>query len=449
MLLKSNILLTVTMLILIINTYGQKLTINLTFTAKKDTSYIQLDSIKILNRTQGEEMSIYWPDTIRSLDIMPGDQLLCIGYSTGLPVSTQESLNQEKYFHVLQNYPNPIIGQTFVSVFIPEQGNVSLIIRDIRGRTLISANQFLKSGRHTFRFIPGADPVYFLTVSLNNMIQSIKILNGESGTGKICSLEYVEFNKGEPLIKETPLRKDPSLIESGIIDTPVASKTYFFQFATNIPCPGTPTIMYAGQSYNTIQIFSQCWLKENLNVGTLIPIVKEQSNNEVIEKYCYDNNPNSCNAYGGLYQWNEIMEYSTQQGIQGICPNGWHIPTDEDWKVLEGAADSQYGIGDLQWDEFGFRGFDAGINLKSIDGWEIGCNGTDLYGFSGLPGGFGSSEIGFWSVGNDGFFYTSSQFDSLFATFHALVLNFLVIERDNDPKTAGLSVRCLRDEHFR
>ena len=79
----------------------------------------------------------------------------------------------------------------------------------------------------------------------------------------------------------------------------------------------------------------------------------EQSNNGIIEKYCYNNEPDSCTKYGGLYQWNEMMQYTTQQGAQGICPPGWHLPTDEEWKVLEGAVDSQYGIGDPEWDNCG------------------------------------------------------------------------------------------------
>jgi uncharacterized protein (TIGR02145 family) len=81
----------------------------------------------------------------------------------------------------------------------------------------------------------------------------------------------------------------------------------------------------------------------------MINVSQYQSNNSIIEKYCYDNNLDSCTKYGGLYQWNEIMQYTTQQGVQGICPTGWHLPTDEEWKVLEGAADSQYGIGDHEF----------------------------------------------------------------------------------------------------
>ena len=74
------------------------------------------------------------------------------------------------------------------------------------------------------------------------------------------------------------------------------------------------------------------------------------TDNGTMEKYCYNNEPDSCTKYGGLYQWDEMMQYTTQQGVQGICPPGWHLPTDEEWKVLEGAVDSQYGIGDPEWD---------------------------------------------------------------------------------------------------
>ena len=77
-------------------------------------------------------------------------------------------------------------------------------------------------------------------------------------------------------------------LQSGVLDSPEDNKSYTFQFATNIPCPGTPTVEYEGQIYNTIQIFSQCWLKENLNVGTMIQGGVGMSDNGLVEKYCYE-----------------------------------------------------------------------------------------------------------------------------------------------------------------
>jgi uncharacterized protein (TIGR02145 family) len=207
-------------------------------------------------------------------------------------------------------------------------------------------------------------------------------------------------------------------------------------------------VIYEGQIYNTIQIFSQCWLKENLNVGAMIHGSEEMTNNGILEKYCYENEPDSCIKYGGLYQWGEMMQYTTQQGATGICPLGWHLPTDEEWKLLEGAADSHYGIGELEWDAEGNRGYDAGTNLKNTSGWVDNGNGTDLYGFSGLPAGIRHYYVDFSFVGYDGYWWTSTEFSQTYATYRILNFwnqdiyrNYLLYYKED-----GFSVRCLRDD---
>ncbi len=94
------------------------------------------------------------------------------------------------------------------------------------------------------------------------------------------------------------------------------------------------------QSYATVQIGTQCWMAENLNIGTIVISGSNQSDNDTIEKFCYNDNTSYCDTYyGGLYQWHEMMQYVTTAGIQGICPTGWHIPTDAEWCVLEQEVD--------------------------------------------------------------------------------------------------------------
>ncbi len=83
-------------------------------------------------------------------------------------------------------------------------------------------------------------------------------------------------------------------------------------------CPSSVT--YAGKKYNTVLIKNQCWLKENLDIGTMIDVSQDPSNDGTIQKYCYNNDLNNCATYGGLYQWNEAMEYKTTLGSKGICP---------------------------------------------------------------------------------------------------------------------------------
>ncbi len=197
-----------------------------------------------------------------------------------------------------------------------------------------------------------------------------------------------------------------------------------------------------GQIYNTIIIGTQCWMAENLNSGTMITGTTGMSDNAVIEKYCYENNSANCDEYGGLYQWNEIMQYTSTEGVQGICPTGWYIPTDDEWKILEGNVDSQYPVGDPVWDNTDWRGLDAGLNLKSTTGW----NGTDLYGFSALPGGFRGYDGNFSNMSSFALFWSSTEDINNLAWDRRLHNTYGGVARYNSGEGFGFSVRCLLNE---
>ncbi|MEZ5197572.1 MAG: FISUMP domain-containing protein [Bacteroidales bacterium] len=201
-----------------------------------------------------------------------------------------------------------------------------------------------------------------------------------------------------------------------------------------------------GQSYNTVQIGTQCWMAENLNIGILLTGFNNQTDNGVIEKYCYSGYEFNCDDYGGLYQWNEMMEYITLEGSQGICPFGWYVPTDEEWKQLEGEVDSQYNYPDPEWNTIGSRGFDAGINLKSSSGWYSSGNGTNLYNFTGLPGGYRSTSFSFYNLEKFGHFWTSNEDDSSNAFYRNLNYSSNSVWRYYTPKGTSYSVRCIKDE---
>jgi len=105
-------------------------------------------------------------------------------------------------------------------------------------------------------------------------------------------------------------------------------------FPPPAPCPGVAEVEFAGEVYPTVQIGNQCWLAKNLNVGKRISHLEESKNNDTIEKYCAYNLESNCDKYGGLYKWDEVMQYSTGEASQGICPEGWHIPTNDDFVEL-------------------------------------------------------------------------------------------------------------------
>ena len=199
-------------------------------------------------------------------------------------------------------------------------------------------------------------------------------------------------------------KNDGSVNDFNISD--IDSITFTGTSGTGIPCPGIPTVIYEGKTYNTVQISSQCWLKENLDVGTKINSYSSsdnQTNNGTIEKYCYNNNEANCTTYGGLYQWNEAMGYSSVEGSQGICPDGWHIPTYAELQTLSNAVGG------------------SGNALKAVGQGSGSGTGTNTSGFSALLAGSRYSSNGnFYSLGYYTYFWSSTEYSSSNAYYLSL-----------------------------
>jgi len=99
-------------------------------------------------------------------------------------------------------------------------------------------------------------------------------------------------------------------------------------------CDNTMTDVRDNQQYPTVKLGTQCWMAANLNYGTVISSSLMQRDNCVAEKYCFNNNSANCTSYGGLYQWDEMMQYENVAAEQGFCPPGWHVPTNNEWITL-------------------------------------------------------------------------------------------------------------------
>jgi uncharacterized protein (TIGR02145 family) len=187
---------------------------------------------------------------------------------------------------------------------------------------------------------------------------------------------------------------------------------------------GASKVNYGGKYYNTVLIGNQCWMKKNLDVGTMIQGNTNQSNNGVIEKYCYNNDTANCNIYGGFYQWDEMMQYVTTEGAQGICPDGWHIPTLAEFQTLSSTV---------------------GGNSNALKAIGQG-GGTNTSGFSALIAGFRNYTGGnFTALGSHGRFWSSSEFDTANAYDLILLSNDGSINLHSNYKDYGFSVRCIKD----
>jgi uncharacterized protein (TIGR02145 family) len=188
---------------------------------------------------------------------------------------------------------------------------------------------------------------------------------------------------------------------------------------------------------------SQCWMAENLNIGTMIDVSLEQISNgsiEIIEKYCYDNFDSLCGVYGGLYQWNEMMQYNPGEGIQGICPVGWHIPTHWEWCVLP------VNVGYCtDCNLIGNTGCGAGLVLKSAPGLGVGWNGTNSSGFTALPAGDRTYLGWFYGLYMLAGFWSSSSYNSSEAWSMGLSSYDHGVSFYNSQKNMGYSVRCIKN----
>lgn len=217
---------------------------------------------------------------------------------------------------------------------------------------------------------------------------------------------------------------------------------------------------YDGNSYATLEIGDQTWMAENLRVthfadGSAIPGLEDESAWEDLEStqkaYCwYENLEENGGSYGALYTWAAALNGSTgsensTQLIQGVCPDGWHLPNDAEWKEME----MFLGMSQDQSDKVDWRGTNEGSQIKErgFSHWVASSEeGTNSSGFTAIPGGFRSSKGGFYSLGKDATFWTADEEAGTERAWYR-TLNFekeRIYRHYNDMKQ-GLSVRCVKD----
>jgi len=191
---------------------------------------------------------------------------------------------------------------------------------------------------------------------------------------------------------------------------------------------------YEGKTYETVKIGNQIWMAENLNYA-------------VSGSKCYDNKESNCDKYGRLYDWQTATgisnDYKSNIKYRGICPFGWHIPSQVDWDEL-----MRYADGLSVW-ESPYKSPIAGKYLKATSGWNNNGNGQDTYGFAALPGGFSYPEDGgsnsgkSYDAGNFGLWWIANElyyFRRMYQYGDGVDWDFSASN-----KRSFFSVRCLKD----
>ena len=206
---------------------------------------------------------------------------------------------------------------------------------------------------------------------------------------------------------------------------------FFFILLKSImgQCPSSFVDSRDNQTYTAVLIGDQCWMSQNLNIGSQISKSIYASNNSIIEKYCFDDLALSCNLYGGLYFPNEFMEYSFIEGSQGICPSGWHLPGTGEWDKLISYLGGYQNAG-AELKTGGTSGFNALMSgYLYYNGKHYNKLGkASLLGSSDPSLPISDSEISF-------------SFDKL------LYLNESEVYRHENFGITAISVRCIKDDN--
>jgi len=197
---------------------------------------------------------------------------------------------------------------------------------------------------------------------------------------------------------------------------------------------------YDGNVYETIKIGEQLWMAENLKVihyndgSEITHIINSDYWGSYVEgQYgVYDNDPANADIYGNLYNFAVIED------DRGVCPEGWHVPSNNEYTVL---TDYLGGAGGA-----GGKMKEAGLDHWNYYSDEITEDATNESGFTGLPAGYRGLSNGLYgNVGYVGYFWSSSEYGSNDAWYRRLSYSSSVVYRDYDGKHYGFSIRCLGD----
>jgi uncharacterized protein (TIGR02145 family) len=357
-------------------------------------------------------------------------------------------------FRLLQNYPNPFNPSTIIGYELTSPAHITIEIYNVLGQkinTLI--HEFQNTSGHVTwdgtndmgQGVPAGLYIYSLKSGGKRVNRKMLLIDGHQGSGSASSSPSFSQKHADNTMLKNQLSDQYTLTVTG--DNLATYEQQGLEITSNMIVDVTVTrtlLDIDGNVYKTVKIGDQWWMAENLKVtryrnGDAIPHVTDNTAWVGLSSgaYCaYDNYYGNATTYGLLYNWYAVDD------ARNIAPEGWHVPTDEEWKELE----MYLGLSQNEADSIGYRGTDEGSKLKSTSGWNNNGNGTNESGFTALPGGYRRYSNGtFGFVGDHGYWWSATEYSSAAAWSRILSYNLSEVYRYFNSKPDGFSVRCVRD----
>jgi len=384
---------------------------------------VMVDSAIVENLTQGTRLTVE-----------NGNQLQLLGtLSASNPAEIKEG-------NSLNIYPNPATDDIFVSFEATAMANASISVTDITGRNVASATALFSVGRQVIRISGLNNGIYAVQIHSEAFQYTGKMIS-QASSGKPVQIKpyrqapvpsgaeniknsaavvQMQYNTGD-LLKFTG---KSGIYATVVMDVPTSGKTITFDFS---PCSD-----YDNNNYTTVQVGTQTWMEDNLKST-------HYSDGTTAEYYDYDHDLNNSLIYGRLYAWSAAMNGAASSNtnpsnVQGICMDGWHLPSVAEWQQL--AA---------------FLGGStiAGGKLKETGNahWiNPNAGATDETGFTALPAGMWAFWDEFQWLGDHGAFSTST------GNLPMVEVTAIMLQTSNGTLTFGsfhpddaLSTRCIKD----
>ncbi|HBE42142.1 MAG TPA: hypothetical protein DDW27_13215 [Bacteroidales bacterium] len=397
----------------------------ISFEASSDT--ITLESVIVENLTQGTILE------------MKGNEVLHL--KGVVPVFETISDNETG---IITFYPNPMKEYARMQFVLPEPGETRINFYDLSGRQILQTRDKLSNGEHIYGIQGLEEGIYFVRIISGKYSYSGRIISSGSkrGIAKVVYENTMAIGGKQIDTKETKGTNAEKVFQYTTGDilklTGISGK--YRTVMTVVPTEGKPiTFSFIActdkdfNNYSIVQIGLQTWMAENLkttkyNDGTAIDNLTDASAWSFLYSpaYClWGNDAANKDVYGALYNW-----YAVSTGK--LCPSGWHVSTDNDWKVLEG-----YIVGDSDANK---------LKETGTTHWPSPNSGaTNATGFTALPGGHRGDLGSFYAKGDNGQFWCNSEYSYTNAWNRGIINEFSTVVRKNNSKVNGFSVRCLKD----